>query len=133
MEDGFISRMIEFANDVKGANIEKFEDAVINSRNLHNITKFAGVKGANISKLQKGFEEALVNPDLSRPNMSLKTLEFAKIPGVDIESLQEAVIKAKDSHTIFDFAREVEGANISRLHEAMKETGDELLNREVEL
>ena len=103
--------IIQFAKNVKGANISKLEDAIIESRSNYYIIEFAEkVKGANISKL----EDAII-----KINDADHIIEFAKdVKGANISKLEDAIIKKGPIH-IYEFATNVKGANIQKLREAL--------------
>ena len=51
------SNIYFFARDVEGCDIQKFEDAIMATGNIHFILKFADLKGANKNKLYAAAEE----------------------------------------------------------------------------
>ena len=103
------------AKYIKGANIQKLQDAVIEKDKgklwCYNFAKY--IKGANIQKLQK----AIIEYD--------KTGEWcyyaAKyIKGANIQKLQDAVIeKDKTGEWCYRFADSVKNANILKLQNAI--------------
>lgn len=98
------NNILRFAKEIKGANIEKLEDAIIKTRSADNILKFAtDVDGANIEKL----ENAIIEIGDAR-----YIFEFAtEIKGANIEKLRKAVVKTKDEHYIHGFKVEF-GSNL---------------------
>ena len=95
-----------FAKNIKGANIVKLEDAIINTNDAEYLYYFTiDVKGANIVKL----EDAIINTNDAR-----FIYYFARdIKGANIVKLEDAIINTNDSMYIYYFAKNVKGANIN--------------------
>ena len=89
----------QFARDVKGANIEKLENAIIETNDVGYIYLFAkDVKGANIEKL----ENAII-----ATNRVKFMQEFAKnVKGANIEKLENAIIEINNP-SLISFMRKV--------------------------
>ena len=83
----------QFARDIKGANIEKLENAIIETNDAMYIYQFArDVKGANIEKL----ENAIIATNLVKFMQ-----EFAKnVKGANIEKLENAIIEINNPSLI---------------------------------
>lgn len=107
-----------FAFRVKGADITKLEDAICNLGNLDIIYYFAFNKKANISKL----EDALIAHYPYSYNIELdKIYQFAlNVEGANILKLQDAIIeKGCSCSEIYSFAKEIKGADIEKLEDAL--------------
>ena len=102
----------KFAIAVKGANIEKLENAIIETKNVEDICIFArDVNGANIQKLENAIIET---------KEPFYIYFFAlNIEGANIEKLENAIIEAQNAKGIYKFARDVKGANIEKLENAI--------------
>ena len=111
-----------FATNVKGANIEKLENAIIETvtKNVEHIYEgeveyiiyFAiNVNGANIEKLENAIIELKNARDIYKFAIAVK--------GANIEKLENAIIETKNVEDICIFARDVKGANIEKLENAI--------------
>ena len=106
-----------FAKNIKGANIEKLEDGIIETQNIEWIYQFAkNIKGANIEKL----EDKII-----KTQNAVYIYYFAKnIKGANIEKLEDGIIKTQNAEYICYFAEYVKGANIEKLEDGIIETQD---------
>ena len=124
LEDAVIKKgtprgIYSFAKEVKGANILKLEDGLINTLcpflDYDRIIEFASIPGADIKKLEK----AILDMNTNEYNKSNYLIKFANISGANIENLENAVIETQAAECIYSFAKEVKGANISKLEDAV--------------
>ena len=124
LEDAVIKKgtprgIYSFAKEVKGANILKLEDGLINTLcpflDYDRIIEFASIPGADIKKLEK----AILDMNTDEYDKSNYLIKFANIFGANIENLENAVIETQVAECIYSFAKEVKGANISKLEDAV--------------
>ena len=86
---------MDFASNVKGANIEKLENALIETKDAEYIYYFSGVEGANIEKLE--------NAIIQTGDVEF-IYDFAMtVRGANVEKLKKAIIETKNYEYIHKF------------------------------
>lgn len=111
IESGSLGWLLRLT-DAKNVNIEKIIDAVCKSKSGYYIYHFAkDVKGANIKKLTDAICGTKSAEDI---------YNFAKdIKGADIEKLTDGICETGYPEYIYLFARDIKGSNIEKLTDAL--------------
>lgn len=116
--------IVEFAKNVKGANIAKLQDAMLTCKNSCLMLRFVNeIPEADPHKFKEPLEKIGDLCDL---------ISFYKkyqdnpeiISKEDIKNLQQKVIDNKLGFIMYLFARDIKGADVLALEDAMIQTGD---------
>ncbi len=106
-----------FAERVEGANVEKLQEALQETRNLKNLYEFAkNVKGADVAKICN-----VVAQD-KFPIFDYLT-RFAQLPGADINALAGAVIRMGNLDYIKTFSQFVDKEDVDTLYKICESVG----------
>ena len=122
--------VLKFAKDVPGADIEKLQTALIESKHpspktYYNFAK--SVEGADPDKLAEALIEVLTrknsifNAENSPQNIVYATLFAKNIYRAPVDDLQEIVLSFGLPQDIVEFAKDVPGADKDRLHKAAED------------
>ena len=111
-----------FAREVKGVSINDLAKEVINLHDGRAIYTFAySVKGAPIKELEK----SMCDPETYNTNFAY---DFAKnVSANDVEGLTNAVIKGESIQEMIAFARDIKGANIRKIENAIIKNGNAII------
>lgn len=113
------SDVADFAINIKGANVKKLQELVIQNGTARDVTAFAAtVEGADIDKLENAVIASGKPGDICN---------FAyEVDGANIGKLQDAIIKTGDAYHICEFAEDyADDDDLNKLYDAVVAIGDE--------
>lgn len=110
--------IVKFAR-LKGSNIKFLEDIIIKNKDPNGLLYFAAVEGANIQRL----EEEIIKSKNCDAIINFAGAFYFR--GANVKKLEEAIIKLGNPKKIELFAYIVPTADLAKLRNAIKSTGDE--------